>query len=552
MIEKFAGYGFNKIHSHRLRPDRLHDGLSEGPLPGRVHGGAACRATSTGRNFKRKDSLVEHLEDCRRMDIEVVPPDVNRSDADFTVADGKILLRPVARSRAAAARRREAIVAARKQGGPFRRPVRFLRAGRSARCEPGDDRNADQGRRVRLASARSGRSLLAVARPGHAVRRVASPPIAGAARRACSAASTTRQPPPRRRAARRARVGRQREGCATEKEVLGFYLTSHPLAEHEATLGDLSARTRRPTSPRLAGPHRSAPGRHALGDQVLATPRTRGPASRTKYANVRPGRHGRHRPLHPLARAVRRVRPAGQGRPILVVRGAHRPPRQRRGEPDRQRADPARPARLALHQRRRHPRRRDASTAGRAATRSARSSAAIPATASCNSASAWKTAAACSSKSHTRQGQQSPASSATGSTTCSAPATCSSSPRRRGQHWHSPSSAAVSESGGEIGGHTVCLLRRLLQIPLLNLRRHRPQAVVAHAGPGNVGEDVEGPPAVPGRSRLPSEDEAGGKLGLGGGSTAWSSSPGIIRRTSPASTVIKATVTPPPSTNSTS
>ena len=33
MIEKFAGYGFNKCHSHRLRPDRLHDGLSEGPLP---------------------------------------------------------------------------------------------------------------------------------------------------------------------------------------------------------------------------------------------------------------------------------------------------------------------------------------------------------------------------------------------------------------------------------------------------------------------------------------------------------------------------------------
>src|SRR5690606_12369815 len=44
-----------------------------------------------GRNFKKKDSLVEHLEDCDRMKIEVIAPDVNRSHADFTVADGKIV-----------------------------------------------------------------------------------------------------------------------------------------------------------------------------------------------------------------------------------------------------------------------------------------------------------------------------------------------------------------------------------------------------------------------------------------------------------------------------
>ena len=48
LIEKFAGYGFNKSHSDRLRPDRLHDRLPEGALQSRVHGGAACRATSPG------------------------------------------------------------------------------------------------------------------------------------------------------------------------------------------------------------------------------------------------------------------------------------------------------------------------------------------------------------------------------------------------------------------------------------------------------------------------------------------------------------------------
>ena len=44
----------------------------------------------SGRNFKRKDALVEHMEDCDRMEIEVVPPSVNHSAADFSVADGNI------------------------------------------------------------------------------------------------------------------------------------------------------------------------------------------------------------------------------------------------------------------------------------------------------------------------------------------------------------------------------------------------------------------------------------------------------------------------------
>ena len=89
LIEKFAGYGFNKSHSTAyallawqtayLKTHHAVEfmaALLSGDIP--------------GRNFKKKDALVEHIEDCRRMEIEVVPPDVNVSRGDFTVKEGRI------------------------------------------------------------------------------------------------------------------------------------------------------------------------------------------------------------------------------------------------------------------------------------------------------------------------------------------------------------------------------------------------------------------------------------------------------------------------------
>ena len=62
MIEKFAGYGFNKSPLDRLRADRLHDGLPEGPLSGRVHGGPAV----VGNGWcGAGEVFVEHIEDCK-------------------------------------------------------------------------------------------------------------------------------------------------------------------------------------------------------------------------------------------------------------------------------------------------------------------------------------------------------------------------------------------------------------------------------------------------------------------------------------------------------
>ena len=39
----------------------------------------------------KRDIMVDHIADARRLGVEVLPPDVNAGEADFTVADGKIV-----------------------------------------------------------------------------------------------------------------------------------------------------------------------------------------------------------------------------------------------------------------------------------------------------------------------------------------------------------------------------------------------------------------------------------------------------------------------------
>ena len=94
MIEKFAGYGFNKSHSTAYALIAYMTAYLKAHYPVEFMA-ALLSCDIPGRNFKSKDALVEHLEDCRRMEIEVVPPDVNTSGSDFHGrATGKIHLRP--------------------------------------------------------------------------------------------------------------------------------------------------------------------------------------------------------------------------------------------------------------------------------------------------------------------------------------------------------------------------------------------------------------------------------------------------------------------------
>jgi DNA polymerase-3 subunit alpha len=116
LICYFGGYGFNKSHSAAYAHVGYQTAYLKAHYPAEF---MAALLSSEIDDGGKRDILVEHIEDARRLGVEVLPPDINRSDSEFTVADGKILfgltaIKGVGRGAA------EAIVRARGAGGPFR------------------------------------------------------------------------------------------------------------------------------------------------------------------------------------------------------------------------------------------------------------------------------------------------------------------------------------------------------------------------------------------------------------------------------------------------
>jgi DNA polymerase-3 subunit alpha len=230
LIIKFAGYGFNKSHSTAYALIAYMTAYLKAHYPVEFMA-ALLSGDIPARNFKKKDSLVEHLEDCQRMNIEVQPPDVNRSDVDFTVSEGKIQF-GLAAIKGCGGSSGEAIASARKKGGPFRDLFDF--------CERVDASGAGKGTIETL--------IQAGAFDSFGVKRAA---LAAMIDRAVQSGASLASD---RKSGQKSLFGgddsgakpaaalpniddwSDRERAQKEKEVLGFYLTSHPLDEQKSTL----------------------------------------------------------------------------------------------------------------------------------------------------------------------------------------------------------------------------------------------------------------------------------------------------------------------------
>ncbi|MEN6521713.1 MAG: DNA polymerase III subunit alpha [Armatimonadota bacterium] len=84
LIEPFAGYAFNKAHAVCYAHVAYQTAYLKANYP--IEYFAAMLAT----HFDNKDKVALYIEECRRLKIEVLPPDVNESDVDFYVQNGAI------------------------------------------------------------------------------------------------------------------------------------------------------------------------------------------------------------------------------------------------------------------------------------------------------------------------------------------------------------------------------------------------------------------------------------------------------------------------------
>jgi len=126
LIERFAGYGFNKSHSTRYAFIAYQTAYMKAHWP--VEFMAALLTYEMGNT----DKVVDYIAECGRMNIEVMPPDVNESGVDFTPlykgrsANNKGVIRfGLAAVKGVGEKAVEQIIAAREKVGHFKSLFHF-------------------------------------------------------------------------------------------------------------------------------------------------------------------------------------------------------------------------------------------------------------------------------------------------------------------------------------------------------------------------------------------------------------------------------------------
>lgn len=235
LIEPFAGYAFNKAHAFCYAMVAYQTAYLKANYP--VEYFAALLATQADDN----DKLLSFVEDMRKNRIEILTPDVNASHADFRVEGpsvrfGLLGIRGLGKAPV------EAVMAARKKDGPFADLYDFcdrvydfgltskgaietmIKAGAFGCFEPNRNRllaaveSALNTAALNARDRKSGQVSMFGDDEGPGAQRIV-PPLPDAL-------------PPT-----------SNETIAMEKELLGFYLSEHPLDQYQEKLKDLVTHT---------------------------------------------------------------------------------------------------------------------------------------------------------------------------------------------------------------------------------------------------------------------------------------------------------------------
>jgi len=230
LVEKFAGYGFNKSHSAAYGLVSYQTAWLKRHYP------APFMAAVLSTEMDNLDKVVPLIEECRRMGLTVTPPDVNLGSYKFSVNEAGEIVYGLGAIRGVGEGPISAIVEAREEGGDFIDIFDF--------CQRIDSKRLNK--RTMEALIRSG--ALDNLGPSRAV-------MAAALESAIKAASQSHENQSvgiddlfgevfasgdnaidNYAEYRKVRQWTDRERLGGEKETLGLYLTGHPIDEYEAEL----------------------------------------------------------------------------------------------------------------------------------------------------------------------------------------------------------------------------------------------------------------------------------------------------------------------------
>jgi DNA polymerase-3 subunit alpha len=118
LIEKFGGYGFNKSHSAAYALIAYQTAYLKAHYP------VQFMAALLTQDMGNQDKTIKNIAECREMGIEILPPDINESQADFSVVDNKIRF-GLAAVKNVGLKAVESVIEEREAHGPFHDLVEF-------------------------------------------------------------------------------------------------------------------------------------------------------------------------------------------------------------------------------------------------------------------------------------------------------------------------------------------------------------------------------------------------------------------------------------------
>lgn len=113
LMEKFAGYGFNKSHS------AAYALVSYQTLWLKAHYPAAFMAAVLSADMDHTDKVVTLIEECREMKLKVESPHVNHSECMFTISGDNTVIYGLGAIKGVGQAAIEGIIEARKQDGAY-------------------------------------------------------------------------------------------------------------------------------------------------------------------------------------------------------------------------------------------------------------------------------------------------------------------------------------------------------------------------------------------------------------------------------------------------